>query len=104
MCNGSEQLKLVTLESVLMGRVINRVGALRTSWASSKRSRGAPKPVDSAEPWNDLVPTGWQRGRHIRFRRAGESGRRAGFRRADVGAWPTSITGKSAAPMGWATG
>src|SRR6267143_1118432 len=51
---------------------------LRVSRALGKRSRGAPKSVDLAEPRDDVVPTGWRKGRQpsqrqIRVNPAGKS-------------------------------
>jgi len=51
-----------------MGSERAHVATVRVSERSSKRSHCPTKPVDSAKPRNDLVPTGVHWGRHLLLR------------------------------------
>lgn len=65
-CPLGQGCRLVENEPPLLDTGSERahVATVRVSERPSKGSRCATEPVDLAEPWNDLVPTGGHLGRH----------------------------------------
>ena len=54
-----------------MGSERTHAATVRLSEQPSKHSRCPAKPVDLAEPGNDLVPTAWHSGRHFAAKKRG---------------------------------